>query len=95
MCTRPSTPGRSTRGSRLVPVRVTPTVIHPLLTDLQYIDLARDSAGARAALGEALRRVDAAEGCGWPDDQSPFPGLRPFDAKQHRVFFGECGKPRS
>jgi hypothetical protein len=31
-----------------------------LLTDLQSIDLARDPAGARAALGEALRRVDAA-----------------------------------
>ena len=27
-------------------------------------------------------------GAGWPDDRSPFPGLRPFDTDQHRVFFG-------
>ena len=43
---------------------------------------------ARAKLAEALRRVDAAGGSGWPDDRSPFPGLRPFDTDQHRVFFG-------
>ncbi len=29
-----------------------------------------------------------AGGSGWPDDRSPFPGLRPFDTDQHRVFFG-------
>jgi hypothetical protein len=48
--------------------------------------------GAPAALGEALRRVDAAGGFGWPDDRSPFPGLRPFDIEQHQVFFGRVSE---
>ncbi|MBV9142531.1 MAG: TIR domain-containing protein [Pseudonocardiales bacterium] len=76
------------RGSRLIPIRAKPKVVHPLLSDVQHIDLAQDPAGAWTTLAEALRRVDAAGGFGWPDSQSPFPGLRPFDIKQHRVFFG-------
>ncbi|MGH3867611.1 MAG: TIR domain-containing protein [Pseudonocardiaceae bacterium] len=81
------------RGSRLVPVVAEPGIAHPLLSDdIQRIDLTRNPAGAPAALDEALRRVDAAGGFGWPDDQSPFPGLRPFDIKRHRVFFGRRGE---
>ena len=73
---------------RLLPVRTEPGVTHPLLGSEQYADLTIDSATGRAALAEALRRVDAAGGFGWPDDRSPFPGLRPFDIEQHQVFFG-------
>jgi hypothetical protein len=62
--------------------------VHPLLKSTQYADLTHNPAKARAALVGALRHVDAAGGLGWPDDQSPFPGLRPFDVTQHRVFFG-------
>ncbi|MGH3998372.1 MAG: ATP-binding protein, partial [Pseudonocardiaceae bacterium] len=29
---------------------------------------------------------------GWPDDRSPFPGLRSFDVDRHRVFFGRAGE---
>ena len=77
------------RGSRLLPVRAEPGVNHPLLKSVQHVDLtAERRRSARAQLAEALRRVDAAGGSGWPDDRSPFPGLRPFDTDQHRVFFG-------
>jgi len=76
------------RGSRVLPVRAEPGVAHPLLTSLQYADLTVDSTAGRAALGEELRRVDAAGGVGWPDDRSPFPGLRPLDVTDHQVFFG-------
>ena len=80
------------RGSRLIPVLAEPGVTHPLLTDLQHVDLTRNSATAPAAIAEALRRVDAAGGFGWEDDRSPFPGLRPFDIEQHRVFFGRVSE---
>ena len=76
------------RGSRLLPVRAEPGVDHPLLRSVQYTDLTRDPITARAALVEALCRVDAVGGLGWPDDRSPFPGLRPLDVEDHRVFFG-------
>ncbi|MGH3771750.1 MAG: toll/interleukin-1 receptor domain-containing protein [Pseudonocardiaceae bacterium] len=69
------------RESKLFPVLAEPGVVHILLGDIQHIDLRRDP---RAALVEALRAV------GWPDDRSPFPGLRPFDVDQHRVFFGRA-----
>ena len=77
-------------GSRLLPVLAEPGQMHPLLPSsrYQYTDLAGDPDAARAAMGEALRRVDAAGGLGWADDRSPFPGLQPFEDDLHRVFFG-------
>ena len=59
-----------------------------LLTEVQHTDITQNPAAARAALIAALRRIDAAAGSAWPDDHSPFPGLRPFDSDWHRVFFG-------
>jgi dipeptidyl aminopeptidase/acylaminoacyl peptidase len=76
------------RGSRVLPVRAEPGINHPLLRSTQYADFTADATTARAALVEALRRMDAVGGWGWPDDRSPFPGLRPLDVDEHRVFFG-------
>jgi WD40 repeat protein/energy-coupling factor transporter ATP-binding protein EcfA2 len=76
------------RGKRVLPVRAEPGVSHPLLTATQLAEAAMDLRSARAMLAEALRHVDAAGGAGWPDDRSPFPGLRPFSADLHRAFFG-------
>jgi len=72
------------RGSRLLPLRAEPDVVHPLLTSTQHTDYSADPAQARTALLDALRWADL----GWPQDRSPFPGLGPFQADQHRVFFG-------
>lgn len=80
------------RGSRLIPVLAEPGVTHPLLTDLQHVDLSRNSATVPTAIAEALRRIDAVGGFGWEDDRSPFPGLRPFDIEQHWVFFGRLSE---
>ncbi|MGB6163687.1 MAG: toll/interleukin-1 receptor domain-containing protein [Pseudonocardiaceae bacterium] len=77
------------RGSRLLPVHAEPKVKHPLLSSAHRAEL---SPAGRAVLVEALRRVDAAGGLGWPDDRSPFPGLRPFDVNDHQVFFGRSGE---
>ncbi|MBV9314373.1 MAG: TIR domain-containing protein [Pseudonocardia sp.] len=76
------------RGSRVLPVLAESGVVHSLLTSLQYADLTIDPSAARAALAEELRRIDAVGGWGWPDDRSPFPGLRPLDVTDHQVFFG-------
>ncbi|MGH3912982.1 MAG: toll/interleukin-1 receptor domain-containing protein, partial [Pseudonocardiaceae bacterium] len=78
------------RGTRLLPLRAEPNLEHPLLAGVRYTDLTKDPAAARAALIAALRRIDAAGGAGWPDDRSPFPGLRPFETDQHRVYFGRA-----
>ncbi|MGH8917997.1 MAG: toll/interleukin-1 receptor domain-containing protein, partial [Actinomycetes bacterium] len=72
------------RGSRLLPVLAEPGIVHPLLASVQSLDLTRGPGAIRPALVAALRQLDAA----WPDDRSPFPGLRPFDVDQHQVFFG-------
>jgi WD40 repeat protein len=80
------------RGSRVLPVRAEPGVMHPLLTSLQHVDLTVDSSAGRMALVEELRRVDAVGGWGWPDDRSPFPGLRPLDVTDHQVFFGRSAE---
>lgn len=76
-----------THGCRLLPIRVEPGAEHPFLTGVQHVDLA-DGDRAWAKLLEGLRRVDAVGGGGWPPDRSPYPGLRPFTADQHQVFFG-------
>jgi WD40 repeat protein len=76
------------RGSRLLPVLAESGVVHELLGSSHYADQVADPAAARVAVDAALRRLDAAGGLGWPDGRSPFPGLRPFEADLHRVFFG-------
>jgi hypothetical protein len=78
------------RGSRLLPVRAEPGIAHVLLKSIQHTELTQDSLMARAAVIEALRRVDEAGDPDWPDDRCPFPGLRPFDIDRHRVFFGRA-----
>src|SRR4051812_10576470 len=76
------------RGSRVLPVRAEPKLDHPLVTSLQHVDMTREGAAARTKLAAELLRVDAAGGAGWPDDRSPFPGLRALDTDEHLVFFG-------
>jgi WD40 repeat protein len=76
------------RGSRIFPLRFQPGLRHPLLNVHQYVDYADDPDLARTRISLALRRIDSFAGPGWPDDRSPFPGLRPFEADMHRAFFG-------
>lgn len=76
------------RGSRVLPLLAEHGVAHPLLHSQQYADFAADPHDSYARLRTALHLVDAVGGLGWPDSKCPFPGLRPFDADLHQVFFG-------
>jgi hypothetical protein len=76
------------RGSRVLPLLIEPGVAHPLLRSVQHVSIESGAGTARAKLAEALRRIDAAGGSGWPDGRSPFPGLQPFTLDQRRAFFG-------
>jgi hypothetical protein len=75
-----------TLGSRIVPLAIAENVRHPLLDGLQHV--AYHDAQAREHIYGILREIDATGGAGWPDDWSPFPGLRAFDVDMHRAFFG-------
>ncbi|MEV6325428.1 TIR domain-containing protein [Nocardia sp. NPDC051787] len=79
-----------TLGSRLLPVRAAAGATHPLLKSIQQPDAVADTEAARARLARSLRTLDAGGGLGWPDDQSPYPGLAPFETAQHRIFFGRA-----
>jgi len=80
-------------GSRLLPLQVTPGVSARLLPDLQYIEYGPESSW-QAQLADVLRHLDAVGGLGWPDDRSPFPGLRPFDIGMARAFWGRADEVR-
>jgi hypothetical protein len=77
-----------TLGSRLVPLAAEKGVRHSLLNDLQHVTYHNAQQQAREQICQILREIDAAGGAGWPDDRSPFPGLRAFDVDMHRAFFG-------
>ncbi len=72
------------RGGKLLPLQAEPGVVHPLLKAVQHTDLTQDPEAVRPFLIGALRLVAVI----WPEGRSPFPGLRPFEIDQHRVFFG-------
>ena len=77
------------RGCRVIPVLAEPGATHQLLpASLQYVDLARDESAARTSILHTLRLLDWHGGAGWPDERSPFPGLRAFSSADREVFFG-------
>jgi hypothetical protein len=76
-------------GTELLPVRFSSvSEKHTLLKPIHEVDAARDPSEARERLRSRLSVIDGGGGWGWPDDKSPYPGLRPFDLGEHRVFFG-------
>ena len=75
-------------GSELLPLRFCRRGVHPLLKPIHGVDAIRDPEGTRERLALKLGIIDGTGGLGWPDDKSPYPGLRPFELGEHRVFFG-------
>jgi energy-coupling factor transporter ATP-binding protein EcfA2 len=77
-----------TLGSKLLPMAAEEGAHHPLLDGLQHVVYHSAQPQAREQICRILREIDTAGGAGWPDDRSPFPGLRAFDVDMHRAFFG-------
>ncbi len=77
-----------TLGRPILPLAAAVGSRHPLLDAVQQIDYVVEPAAGRAQLLASLRRLEAGGRSGWSDERSPFPGLRPFDAELHQVFFG-------
>ena len=76
-------------GSEILPVRASSEPLDDrLLTTKQYVDVVRDASDAHDRLRLRLSIIDGTGGRGWPDDASPYPGLRPFQLGEHLVFFG-------
>jgi WD40 repeat protein len=76
-------------GNELLPVLASAERVEDrLLATKQYVDAVHDPDDARSRLRSRLSVIDGAGGRGWRDDMSPYPGLRAFDAGEHRVFFG-------
>lgn len=75
-----------TLGRSVLPLSIGRRLSHALLNAIQHIRYSPDS--GRSQLLSNLRRLEVGGGAGWPDDRSPFPGLRPFEADLHQVFFG-------
>ena len=76
------------RGSRLLPVARRTRCGSPTA---RYDAISGHKRGCRSGpvrMVAELWRLDTAGGTGWPDNQSPFPGLRAYNTNQHRAFFG-------
>jgi WD40 repeat protein len=80
-------------GSELLPVRVTSEPLDDQLLALkQYVDATRDASDARDRLRSSLTHIDGTGGRGWPENKSPYPGLRAFELGEHRVYFGRSAE---
>jgi TIR domain/AAA ATPase domain len=75
-------------GHQLLPVGAQTGVLHPLLDAYQAVDYQADPNGARAALRERLRAIEAGGGTAWDASRPLFPGLSAFDTSDAPVFFG-------
>jgi WD40 repeat protein len=76
-------------GVRVFPLLVDGEARYPLLSDLQWVDLARDGDAALERLVAELRvHVNPATGFAWDDTRPPYPGLRAFQLDDAAVFFG-------
>jgi WD40 repeat protein len=76
-------------GIEILPVRVgSADGSHKLLKSIQAVDVSESPEQAQQVLLSRLNVIDGGGGRGWPDDKTPYPGLRSFELDEHRVFFG-------
>jgi hypothetical protein len=78
-------------GLRILPVRIERGARHPLLEDIQAVDLAREGEAALQQLASSLRLIglDPATMFDWDPMRLPYPGLRAFQPDDAAVFYPE------
>ncbi|MEM7583634.1 MAG: TIR domain-containing protein, partial [Acidobacteriota bacterium] len=79
-------------GKHVVPVKVADCEVHPILADLQVLDLASDPEST-ARLQSTLRKA-LGEGFPWPEERSPYPGLAALQEQDAAIFFGREAEVR-
>jgi energy-coupling factor transporter ATP-binding protein EcfA2 len=74
----------------IFPILVAGTRRHPLLEDVQWVDLTSEGEDSYRRLFAGLRRagLDPADAFTWNPTRPPYPGLKPFDTEDAAVFFG-------
>jgi CHASE2 domain-containing sensor protein len=77
-------------GKHLFPLKVAPTEILPILSDVQVIDFTANVAEARKRLAHGLREagMDPGDLFDWDGSRPPYPGLMAFEGKDAAVYFG-------
>jgi WD40 repeat protein len=77
-------------GVRVLQVRLESDARHPLIEDLQAVDLAREGDAALGRLASSLRLsgLDPVTMFDWDPTRLPYPGLRAFQPEDAAVFFG-------
>ena len=77
-------------GVQVLPVRIESDAHHPLLRDVQAVDLAGEGDAALGRLTSSLRLsgLDPATIFDWDLARTPYPGLRAFQADDAAVYFG-------
>jgi WD40 repeat protein len=76
-------------GLPILPLRVAGSAAHPLLADVQLVELTEGET-AYVRLDAGLRRagLDPDDAFSWNPQRPPYPGLRAFEAEDAAVFFG-------
>jgi WD40 repeat protein len=77
-------------GKFVVPARIAPCTINPILTSRQVLDLTVDVEDGYRRLFAALRSagLDPQDAFDWDGSRPPYPGLTSFGQKDAAVFFG-------
>lgn len=77
-------------GKYVIPVRIAPCTINPILTSRQVLDLTVDVEKGYGSLFAALRSagLDPQDSFDWDGSRPPYPGLMSFDVGDAAVYFG-------
>ncbi|MGR9088228.1 MAG: nSTAND1 domain-containing NTPase, partial [Gammaproteobacteria bacterium] len=75
-------------GKAIIPIKIAPCAIRPLISELQVIDLTHNRAEGLERLGRGLREAGMEPDAGYNPDRPLYPGLAVFQEEDSPIFFG-------